>query len=884
MNNSFNMRKKGIKQMLLIMRLITLFCFVLTMQLSARAYSQNNRFNLNLHDKSIKDVFNHISENSNYRFFYNNKFNAKKKVSIVVKSSTVQDILDKLLNGTNYSYKIKDNYIVIKEEIKARKRYTISGVITDKESGEKLIGANIFETSSLKGAASNVYGFYSLTLPNEKIKLAYSFVGYKTVVKEFTLNKDTTINIDLLSVNTLKEVVVTASSSLKEVQSPQMSNTKICIDKIKNLPSFLGEADVIKTIQLLPGVQSGTEGSSGLYVRGGGPDQNLILLDGVPVYNANHIFGFFSVFNPDAVKNVELYKGGFPARFGGRLSSVVDIRMKEGNEKELKGTFSIGLISSKLNLEGPIIKDRTSFNISLRRTYLDMVARPFMKKEDRGNMYYFYDVNAKINHKFSEKSRLYLSLYTGLDKAGNNSDDKWTNNEDTYLEEDNSKLSWGNITGALRWNYIFSNKLFSNTTITYSRYNFNINSDTKETNLTKNTWERNIFDYNSGINDLSYKIDFDYFPCSDYLVRFGANYINHTFKPGVNTSQIDESGESTINKKYGDKDIQATEFSAYIENELKLGNRLNLNIGFHYSCFDVNKSFYQSFEPRANLSFLISERFSFKAAYSKMQQYIHLLSNSSISLPTDLWVPVTDKIKPMTSEQYATGFAYNIKDGINVSVEGFYKTMDNLIEYKEGASFFGSATGWEEKVEMGKGWSYGMEFLLNKTIGKTSGWLGYTLSWTDRKFENISFGEKFPAKYDRRHDVSLAMTHKFSKKFDIGMNWVYGTGNALTLATQRIVPNLNKTSGYAGLVDFYEGRNNYRAPAYHRMDIGFNFHKKKKHGIRTWNISIYNVYNRKNAFYLYFGHDKTNENENKQVLKQVSIFSIIPSVSYIYKF
>lgn len=754
----------------------------------------------------------------------------------------------------------------------SQKKYTISGVVKDISSGESLISASVYDVNSYIGTSTNVYGFYSLTIEEGKHSIAFSYVGYDTVIKEINLTKDMEITVSLKGSVILEEVVITAHSPNKKVERTQMSLTNMNMEQIKAMPAFLGEADVIKAIQLLPGVQSGSEGSSGLYVRGGGPDQNLMLLDGVPVYNANHLFGFFSVFNPDAINHVDLYKGGFPARFGGRLSSVVDIRMKEGNQKNFAGSFSLGLISSKFNFEGPIIKDKTSFNISARRTYIDLLAKPFMDKNASFG-YYFYDLNAKINHKFSDKNRLFLSVYMGADIANGD-----TGNPDDSFKQ---KISWGNITSALRWNHIISNKLFSNTTITYSKFNFGIGAKFKEDSF---------FDYNSGIYDFSYKLDFDYAPNPNNAIKFGGNYTYHSFIPGKVNLDLEQDVD---NSKFSNKNIYANEFSAYVEDDMILFDSFKANLGLHFSAFKLKNTTYSSIEPRLGIRYLLNENLSLKAAYSKMQQYVHLLSNSTISMPTDLWLPVTDKVKPMNSIQYAIGGAYDMQNGFDFSVEAFYKDMNNVLAYKEGAYFFGYNKQWEDLVEIGKGWSYGAEFLVNKTIGKTTGWLGYTLAWSNRKFPTINFAKEFPAKYDRRHDLSLVLTHKASEKIDFGMTWVYGTGNAATVSTKKAEINLptvikditgSNSENISKFVNIVEGRNNYRMPSYHRMDLSVNFHKKNSWGLRTWNISVYNVYNRANPFFLNLTAKDENNPNAGQVLKQYSLFTIIPSVSYTLKF
>lgn len=771
--------------------------------------------------------------------------------------------------------------------------FTIRGFVTDQSNGERLLNANVYEQKVLRGTITNNFGFYSLTLPKGNYSIACSFVGYQTKLADINLSRDTVIDFTLSAKAELGEITIVGQKDDSKLTSTQMSRVDIQMEKVQSLPGFLGEADIIKTIQLLPGVQSGTEGTSGLYVRGGGPDQNLILLDDVPVYNAEHLFGFFSVFNPDAIKNVSFYKGGFPARFGGRLSSVLDIRMKDGNEKELHGNFSVGLISSKINLEGPLIKDKTTFNFSARRTYADLIARPLIKSASNGNDvggYYFYDLNLKISHKFSDRSRIYLSTYTGRDKAYYRSESEYAQNDETLQTKDNFQLGWGNITTALRWNYIFSNKLFANTTLTYSNYLFDVQENTTNKYLPSGRkGDESGLVYKSGIEDFGLKMDFDYFPSPNHRIKFGGNIIDHTFKPGILAFNENNIGSaSKIDTAYGNPNIRAQELYAYFEDNIDLGSRFSVNLGLHSSGFLVDNTFYASLQPRLSARYMVTSRLSLKTAYSKMSQNIHLLSSSTISLPTDLWLPTTKKVKPQTSHQFALGGVYQVNPSVDFSIEGFYKSMYNLLEYKEGASFVGATTGWEDKVEMGKGWSYGAEFLLQKNTGKTTGWIGYTLSWAQRQFDNLNWGQKFYARYDRRHDFSLVVTHNFSKRFDMGLTWVYGTGNAVTLPTQNVNgANIPYVPFMQTSYEYYGQRNNYRMPAYHRMDVGFNFHKQKKYGIRTWSIAFYNSYSRQNPFFLYFEPTSDEEYQRtgkSRALRQLSLFPIIPSVSYSFKF
>ncbi len=765
-------------------------------------------------------------------------------------------------------------------------KYTISGYIEDKATGERLLSANVYNPETYQGVITNNYGFYSLTLNRGAQKLTYSFVGYQAQTIDINLLKDTIINIILNPIINLDEIVISAEQAKSAVRSTQISMTELSAKDIKSIPVLLGEVDVLKALQLLPGVQSGNEGTSGIYVRGGGPDQNLILLDGVPVYNANHLFGFFSVFNPDAISNVKLIKGGFPARYGGRLSSVLDIRMKDGNNKNFAAEGSVGLISSKLTVEGPIIKDKTSFIVSGRRTYIDALAQPLIRwsnaRNGNGNTtggYYFYDVTAKINHRFSDKSRLFLSTYLGRDQAYLRIKDKGS----SYLYEDDFGLGWGNVTTALRWNYVVSPKLFSNTTLTYSKYNFvtGLESSQTENDVLK---DRFAFSYDSGIYDWAGKIDFDYLPDPNHSVKFGYNHIFHTFSPGVTVFQVGGEGME-IDTTFGNQDIFAQELELYIEDDWQIGTRFKANFGIHGSAFNVQDSSYFSLQPRFSARFMINENMSVKAAYSHMTQYIHLLSNSGIGLPTDLWVPSTALIKPQKSVQYAFGLVYEVQDGIEISLEGYYKTMDNLIEYKEGASFFSFGGGWEDKLEFGEGNAYGLEFLARKQFGKTTGWIGYTLSWANRRFDNISFGEWFPYRYDRRHDVSIVFMQQIKENIDLGITWVYGTGNAVTLPLEKYgsMSSFWYDFMYFNDIEHFENRNNYRMPAYHRLDIGLNFHKETKWGTRTWSVGAYNTYNRKNPFFLDFDEEYVADGPNNVVLKQYSLFPIIPSISYAFK-
>jgi len=773
--------------------------------------------------------------------------------------------------------------------IYCQEKYTLSGFVSDQNNGENIIGVNIFCKDLKQGVASNTYGFYSLTLPKGEYEISFSYIGYENQIYNINLNKDIEKDIAFkISSFSVGEIQVRGKANI--VKQTQSSVIEIPIEQIRSIPALLGEVDIIKAIQLLPGVQS-SEGTSGFYVRGGGPDQNLILLDGVPVYNASHLGGIFSVFNADAIKSVRLTKGGFPARFGGRLSSVLQIDMKEGNLKKFKGDASIGLISSKFTLEGPITKDKTSFIISGRRTYIDLIVAPFLPSTTDLTLY-FYDLNAKINHKISKKDRLYLSAYTGKDKLGVDFIENSTDEQSSV----NFGLGYGNITSTLRWNHLFTDKLFSNTTLTYSRYSFNTDFGVNSTYNSNNGAE--IFDVNfgylSGIEDLGARIDFDFIPNPNHEIKFGLSYTNHDFFPGETILSINEISPDTSQNFSLDTilnfsgNTNADELYFYLEDNFKITNRLKANIGAHLGYYKTNRTSSLldnnlSFQPRVSVRYLINDRWSLKGSYAEMTQNIHLLSNSSIGFPSDIWVPATDSVPSQTSKQWAGNISTELANGeYELSLEGYYKTMGNLITYKAGYSNLSSTESWENSVETnGKGESYGAELFLQKKKGKTTGWIGYTLSWTNRKFDNINFGNWYPYKFDRRHDFSLVLSHKFNNKWDAGLTWVYGTGNAITFpqAIYLGLPSGSTGNQNIDYIESYGDRNSTRLNAYHRLDFGLNKTKKTKRLTKILSIGAYNAYSRKNPFFAYLTYEQGN-----RVAKQVSLFPIIPSISYRIQF
>ena len=782
--------------------------------------------------------------------------------------------------------------------------YTISGTVTDKQTGETLIGATVLDQRSGKGTVTNAYGFYSLTLKADSVELRISYVGYTPQSHSLLLDKNEKIEARLNPNTQLKEVVISADK-VQGVKSSQMSAIEVPVEQLKAVPVMFGEADVLKALQLLPGVQSGTEGMSGMYVRGGGPDENLFLLDGVSMYNVNHLGGFFSAFNSDAIKNVTLYKGSFPAHFGGRISSVLDVTTNNGNDKEYHGSASIGAISAKVNIEGPIVKEKTTFSVSARRTYFDALIQPFVGMiglmEDMKSRagYYFYDFNAKVTHKFSDRSRLYASYYMGDDVvyAKLKTREGILFGGNGYKEYMKLGYNWGNIVGSLRWNYVINPKLFMNVSGAYTRYRNDISLGSEYSDMT--SFESMEMQYKSGIQDLVGRVDFDYTPDPSHSIKFGGSLMHHIFTPEVlsasgqyveNDYEYGDGMNYTFDTVAGQSRVRAEELNAFIEDDWSITESVKVNAGVMMSGFAVEGKFYPSIQPRLSGRILLSEDLSLKAGYSYMTQYMHLLSNSSINLPTDLWVPVTARIAPMGAHQVAAGVFYSLKGLVDLSAEAYYKKMNNLMEYKDGASFFGSSVGWEDKVCMGEGWAYGLELLAQKTVGDFTGWVGYTWSKTERLFDRpgqeLNNGLVFPAKYDRRHDVSIVLTYKPNDRFDCSATWVYSTGNAVTLAMQEFESS-DDGSIYTYELGYIEHRNNFRMPAYHRMDLSMNFHKKLKRGVRTWNVSVYNVYNRQNPFVVYKSYGTPYDYNGQHYgssLMQLSLFPIIPSVSYIFKF
>jgi len=763
-------------------------------------------------------------------------------------------------------------FILITQCVLAQNKFTISGYIKDANSKEDLIGANFFIPSVNKGTVSNTYGLYSITLEEGVYQVIVSYLGYEEQFKEITLNKDIDLNINLSPIeNVIGEIVVSESKikARENVERPQMGVAEITAADIKEIPVIAGEKDLLKALQLLPGVQSGSEGTAGFYVRGGGPDQNLILLDEAVVYNPYHLFGFFSVFNVDAIKNVELIKGGFPAKYGGRLSSILDISLKDGNKNSFHGEGGIGNISSRLTLEGPIIKDKASFLISGRRTYLDQVTRLMVPKAARDLLpqIFFYDLNAKLNFQITDKDRIYLSGYFGKDKFKVKPDESLT-----------FSVPWGNTTGTARWNHVFNKKLFLNTSAIYTNYDFSFSTLFENEDSLLNV----EFDVSTGIEDWTGKFDFDYYPNILHKIKFGLNYTYHTFSPSTSkqfVAFLDSTFISPDNRRY------VSEMAAYISDEWSVTDNFSTYIGLRIPAFVYKKTKYFGIEPRLIANYQIDKNRSFKASYTIMNQYSHLVTNSTLSFPWDIWVPSSDIIKPKKSQQFALGYYTNFKDDeYEASIEGYYKDMNNMIEYKEGADIFNQDT-LENQITFGKGTSYGIETYIKRRSGRLHGWLGYTLSWSNRQFDELNNGKKFDAKYDRRHDLSLVGIYDFNKKWSFSAAFVYGSGHSLTLPVGRIWIPRDGLGGPGNFYSDYTERNGFKLNAYNRLDLGIKLTEEYKLFTSIFRFDIYNLYSRRNPYFVYLGEETDKlSNENKFVAKQVSLLPMIPTISWNFKF
>ena len=766
-------------------------------------------------------------------------------------------------------------------------KHTVNGFVRDLDSGESLIGASVYALDYEIGTTTNRYGFFSLTLDTDSLSLVISHVGYTSKFVHTGLEEDTQLNIFLEpTVVDLDEVEVVAPGGAG-LESLQMSEISLSVAQIQDLPALAGEVDILKTLQLLPGVQSGIEGTSGLYVRGGSPDQNLILLDGVPVYNPNHIFGFLSAFNDDAIRDVSLIKGGFPARYGGRLSSILELTMKEGDLNRYRGTASVGLIASSFTVEGPIIKDRSSFLVAARRTYIDVLAFPFQvfSGNDNRSGYYFYDVSIKANYFVSDRDRIYLSVYNSRDRAY----EREVYGGDRGSTSVRDEIGWRNLTITSRWNRVLGSKLFANTLLGFTLY--------RSRNQAEEGSESGIqhVSFLSGITDAIGRLDFEYIPGPSHYVRFGFGSTLHSYHTGAFSERWSGSEVVPFDTLYTPNYLtNGVELLSYAEDEVRLFSWLWINAGIHASSFFVQERGYHSIQPRVGIRLGIDSKSAVKISFASMKQYVHVLTTTSgVSLPLDLWVPATDMVRPQEAVQLALGFTRIFPEkNYDISVEGFYKKTNNVIEYKDGTHHYNYSPtdNWENRIASGDGTSFGAELFVQKKRGRITGWVGYSLTKTHRTFAELNNGEKFPYRYDRLHDLSLAVNWQWRASTKIAFAWIYGTGQAVWLplgqgfgVTHLPIPEHISNSDHLPVtpIRIYGDRNSFRMPAHHRLDVAIHLTRELKWAERRLSFGAYNAYSRKNPFAIEATEAlPKNREEQYLVFKKITAFPIIPFVNY----
>ncbi|MBC7828734.1 MAG: TonB-dependent receptor [Chitinophagaceae bacterium] len=850
---------------------------------------ENTRISLQLKDVSLKEVIRQIEKLTTFKFVANAEdIESQFHFSIDAVDQPLNKILEKIFAGRSLEYKQVEGNILIKKSVgkkytpvsgnngnnesSGNMKYSLHGTIKSGTTGETLIGATVAVWGTSSGTLSNEYGFYSLTLPEGNYSVLISAIGMKTRQEQIVLNKNIRLDISMgEEAKDLEVVTVTAAAPGRSLRNPQMSVERINVQEIKNIPVLFGERDVMKTIQLLPGVKSAGEGNSGFYVRGGAADQNLILLDEAPVYNASHLLGFFSTFNSDAIKNVTLYKGGMPAQYGGRLSSVVDIKMNDGNNQDFAVSGGIGLISSRLSIEGPLQKEKSSFLLSGRRTYADLFLKLLGDSSLRKSRLYFYDLNAKANVILGEKDRLYLSGYFGRD----------------VLSQDKlAGINWGNSTGTLRWNHIFNKKLFSNTSLIFSNYDYKITINSESTD----------YQILSQIRDWNVKEELQWYINATNTINIGINSIYHTIKPGEISVT---SNQGSISQ--GLPDRYSLENAFYFSNNWKATERLGISYGLRVSAFTIlGKGDYYTLnsdgkvidtlkyrsgeviktylnpEPRVSVSYQLNNTSALKASYVRNTQNLHLISNSTSSSPTDKWIASTNIIQPEIADQLAIGYYKNIKDAqYELTVETYYKTMQNQVDYRNGAEVF-TNDAIETQLLFGKGRAYGIEWLLKKKSGKFNGWISYTLSKTERKIDGINNGDWYNARQDRTHDIAIVGMYQLNKKWILSANWIFYTGDAVTYPSGKYTVD-------GEVFFYYSERNGYRMPNYHRLDLGATVQlKKRKKFSSEMNFSLFNAYGRANAYQINFRKGKDDPDKTEAV--KTSLFTFVPSISYNFKF
>jgi hypothetical protein len=836
----------------------------------------NTRISLKLKKQSMVEILNAIEIKAGVTFNYNSKIIPNGLYSINAKDEELSNVLVQLLNPHKLGFSLLyGKNIVISKQAKKISRYTISGYVNDEVTGEKLIGASIHSRKGTETCLSNQDGFYSLTMVSDSIQLVFEMPGYQNKTMGFKLVDDLVLNVQLK--DEIAELRYTVSSKIDERTSYKPDEFHFNGKTLKQLPVLFGESDVMKGLQLLPGVSSGNDGTIGLNIRGGGPDQNLILLDDVPIYNPSHIYGFFSVFNSDVVKDVKLLKGGMNARYNGRLSSVIDVRTIDGNSKKLKLQASLGLLSSKITVDGPIFKNgKTTFLLAGRRSYLDLLSNVAQQvwtpntNSPLRTSYYFYDANGKIKHSFSQKHQLSFSFYTGQDNTFIKNSFSAKDPGKIVSERDKQAVFWGNKVFSLRDHHVLNPKLSAWVNASYSSYDFGNESSYEYNELTDSSRTFNAYNYRfiSSINNSILSYNLEYKPTSTLTVKAGLGMVYHVFQRDVFTSDSIIQKELVNTNQY-----YAMEYNSYVDAAWLIRRNIRFNAGVNYVQYHIRGDKFNFAQPRLSFNYKPVKNLLLHAAFQRTAQFLHLLTSNTIGIPIDMWLPSTNIAKPETANTYSGGISY-YKGDYAFNVEAFHKEMSNVIDYKEQANYIGSDNNWEDKITLGKGRSYGYEFLAEKRSGKTKGWVSYTLSWNFRQFDKINGGKEFPYKYDRRHNLAVLISHAFTPRIDASLTWVYTSGANYTLPEQVYFVNSGLQKGNAIYV--YGDRNNYQFPDYHRLDFALNFKKFKKHYTRILSVGVYNAYNRQNPFYINLAYNS----EGKRVFEAVSLFPVLPSINY----
>ena len=858
---------------------------------------------------SIKDVLDSLETRYNVRFVYDSSLGSILEQPGKRGGSTLEQSLSILLSGTGIEWKIQKQYVVLKAGQRtvqhARNRFTVSGFIYDNDSGETLIGAGATDGSI--GAVTNNFGYYTLTLPGGNAAITYSYLGCEPVSMSIDIRKDTVANVRLSQSSSIEASRIVARKDAG-IASTYMGAMEVPGKMIRNSPAVLGEADVLKTVQMMPGVQGGMNGFSGIYVRGGGADENLMMLDGIALYNISHMMGLFSVFTPESVKKATLYKGSFPARYGGRASSILDVRTNDGNASGFHGSVSAGLLSEKLHFEGPIGSPNTTYFLSARGMHTFLLD-PLVKAVGSPANYAFYDINAKLSHRFSDSDRISAGFYMGRDYFKYAETKKYSERyygpdyePYTRLTDDRQKINlrWGNTVGLLRWNHVFNGNVFLDASAFVNRYRMTTLTSTYywEKDADNETTEKMDYGYYSGILDIGARANFEYVPVREHLIKFGAEYIRHAYMPEMeHCRQLVKNNEmvsDTTLRNDVSRSSTGDELSLYIEDDMTFGEHFSLNPGLRLSLFHTGGKVYFCPEPRLSMKTTMGKGWAVKLSYSRMSQYVHQLASGNLSLPNDLWVPITKDIPPVTSRIVSAGAYYSGLKGWEFSLEAYWKKLDNVLEYKDGKRAMTSVSNWEANVSVGEGRSYGAELYIQKTLGRTTGAVSYTLSRSERIFRDgsINNGKWFPFVYDRRHNLCLSLNQQIGKRLDLSAVWRFDSGHWMTAPDGWTI--IMHPNGFWDLAEHIPSRNNYHLPPSHRLDLSLNIHKKTKRGENVWNVGICNAYGARNPDWVVndeeyiYGKDPVSDGSDRDrlglVLSVRSFLLFLPSFSYTFNF